>query len=230
MEIRTLHLREGAEQAVGLTVIIDVFRAFSLEAYMYREGAAAIIPVKTVEEAFALKSSHPEYLLSGERHGRKVPGFDFGNSPSELLSMDIRGRTVIHTTSAGVQGIAAAGGCSEIITGALVNADAAARYIRRQDPTVVCLVAMGLEGKRRTEEDELCADYIRSLLVGEPLSGIRKRADELRFTEGSKFFDPAQQEAFPEPDFALCTEVGIMDFVIRVKRDGTLFRTERIDI
>ena len=38
MEIRILHLLEGARAARGLTVIIDVFRAFSLECYLYDMG------------------------------------------------------------------------------------------------------------------------------------------------------------------------------------------------
>ncbi len=33
--INILHLIEGAKQAKGLMVIIDVFRAFSLECYLY---------------------------------------------------------------------------------------------------------------------------------------------------------------------------------------------------
>ena len=35
MKINILHLIEGAKKAEGLTVIIDVFRAFSLECYLY---------------------------------------------------------------------------------------------------------------------------------------------------------------------------------------------------
>ena len=35
IKIKILHLIDGAKQAEGLTVIIDVFRAFSLECYLY---------------------------------------------------------------------------------------------------------------------------------------------------------------------------------------------------
>lgn len=44
MEIRILELIEGAKKAEGLTVIIDVFRAFSLECYLYARGASAVFP------------------------------------------------------------------------------------------------------------------------------------------------------------------------------------------
>lgn len=35
MNIKILHLVEGAKQSTGLTVVIDVFRAFSMEAYLF---------------------------------------------------------------------------------------------------------------------------------------------------------------------------------------------------
>ena len=39
MDIKVLELIDGAKQAEGLTVVIDVFRAFSLEAYLISQGA-----------------------------------------------------------------------------------------------------------------------------------------------------------------------------------------------
>ena len=164
MDIRILHLLDGARSAEGLTVIIDVFRAFSLEAYLYEAGARCIIPVGTVEEAFSVKKKHPDYVLAGERNGKKVEGFDLGNAPSAVKDLDVKGKTIIHTTSAGVQGLVSAQNSSEIITGALVNASAIARYIAKKKTSVVSLVAMGWNGARETEEDELCAAYIKSIL------------------------------------------------------------------
>ena len=55
MKIEILECIEGAKKAEGLTVIIDVFRAFSLEAYLFSKGALRIIPVGQLESAFALK-------------------------------------------------------------------------------------------------------------------------------------------------------------------------------
>lgn len=230
MEIKIQHLLEGARYAQGLTVIIDVFRAFTLEAYMYAQGAARTIPVGTVEDAFALKQAHPEYILCGERHGKKVEGFDLGNSPSELLRHDVRGKTIIHTTSAGVQGLVNAAGADEIVTGALVNAAATARYIQKVKPEKVSLVAMGLEAVKDTEEDVLCAEYIRSILEGKPLADIQERALNLRYQEGKKFFDPLQKDVFPEEDFWLAIKVDTMDFAIKVKKENGQFTTDRIDV
>ena len=58
MQIEILHLIEGAKQARGLAVIIDVFRAFSTTCYAVRNGAAKIIPVGDVDLAYRLKEDH----------------------------------------------------------------------------------------------------------------------------------------------------------------------------
>jgi 2-phosphosulfolactate phosphatase len=63
MQINIIKSVEDAIQAKGLTVIIDVFRAFSVEAYLFHNGAKYIIPVQTLEEAYKLKKEHPDYIL-----------------------------------------------------------------------------------------------------------------------------------------------------------------------
>ena len=170
MNIRILQLLEGARRASGVAVIIDVFRAFSLEAYLMDRGARAILPVADVGRAYAMKRADPEIALVGERHGKKCEGVDFGNSPSEVEAAEFTGKTVVHTTSAGTQGVAAAKNADLILVGSLVTARATAGYIRSLDPQEVSLVCMGWEAKEETAEDTLCAGYIRSLLLGEPFA------------------------------------------------------------
>ena len=130
MNIRILHMVEGAKQATGLTVIIDVFRAFTVETYLMRNNAQRIIPVGDVQIALDYKKDHPDALLCGERKGIIIEGFDFGNCPTDLEHVDLTGKTVVHTTSAGTQGIANAANADEIISGSLVNASAVAEYIK----------------------------------------------------------------------------------------------------
>ena len=103
MNIQILEMIEGARQAKGLTVIIDVFRAFSLECYLMAKHPAQLCPVGAKETAYAWKENHPEAVLIGERHGVILPGFQYGNSPSQIADVDLEGKTLIHTTSAGTQ-------------------------------------------------------------------------------------------------------------------------------
>ena len=230
MDIRILHLLEGARQAEGLAVIIDVLRAFSLECYLADRGAAELRPVATLEEAFAWRQRDPEALLAGERGGAKCEGFDFGNSPSAIPAEAVRGRRVIHTTSAGTQGLTHAVRAGQILTGSLVNAAAVAAYICRQQPETVSLVCMGNAGVREAPEDLLCAEYLRSLLRGTPLADIDERIRALRWHGGAHFFDKNKQAFFPEADFWLCTKRDCFPFVLRAQRDALGLRMERVNV
>lgn len=229
-KINILHLIEGAKQAEGLTVIIDVFRAFSLECYLYDMGVKEIRPVGTIEEAFKLRDGIADSILVGERGGKKCEGFNYGNSPSTVEPQVVIGKTIVHTTSAGTQGIVNATGASEIITGSLVNAKAVAHYILEKQPEVVSLVCMGNAGVCPAAEDELCAEYIKSILEGNEMPDIESKAAALQYTGGSHFFDKGRQEIYPKADFWMCVKCNRFPFVIQIKKDELGFVTRRIDI
>lgn len=228
--VRTLRLIEGAREARGLCVIIDVFRAFSLECYLYDRGAALVRPVGSVEDTLALHRKLPGSVLIGERGGAKIEGFDYGNSPSTVPKEAVKGRIVLHTTSAGTQGIVNAVHADEIITGSLVNAKAIAAYIAKKQPDEVSLVCMGNAGLTPAQEDELCAAYIESLLRGRPMADLASRAAALQTAGGAHFFDPACQHIYPEADFHLCTRNDVFPFVLRVEQDELGFFSRRIDL
>ena len=230
MDIGIYHLIEGAKQADGLAVVIDVFRAFSLECWLYAMGAAEIRPVGEISEALAWREKDPGCILIGERHGRKLDGFDFGNSPSTVAPEAIRGKRIIHTTSAGTQGVTNAVHAGEILTGCFLNAHAVAGYIRKQNPGKVSLVCMGKAGLEPAEEDELCALYLKSLLDGETMTDIDERLQALRTGGGRHFFDPELQEVFPEKDFGMCIDRDRFHFVIRVEKDRDGLISVRTDV
>ena len=215
LNIQILPLLKGAKEATGLTVIIDVFRAFSLEVYLHEKAVKTIFPVQKIEEAFTLKKIYPEAILIGERNGIQINGFDYGNSPSEIIDQDLRDKIIIHTTSAGVQGIMNATKADEMVTGALVNAKATISYIQRKKCDIVSIVPMGWNGKRMSEEDNLCAQYMMSLLKGEKFPNLEAKIESLKQSEGKKFFDPTQPQ-FPKEDFELCTQVDCFQGVNRV--------------
>jgi 2-phosphosulfolactate phosphatase len=178
-------------------------------------NAKTILPVADIAVAYELKKNNPEYLLAGERGGGKVEGFDYGNSPTAIVHQDFTGKTLIHTTSAGTQGIRNATHAEQIITGSLVNAKAIVKYIKNQNPATVSLVCMGTI--RPTAEDTLCAEYLKSLLEGNEMD-ISSGIEDLKSTDGKKFFDKEKQDIFPESDFYLCTESNIFDFVLKVEK------------
>lgn len=218
MDIKILHMVEGAKEARGVAVIIDVFRAFTVEAYLMNNGAGKIIPVGDMNLAYDYKKANPDAILVGERHGVILPGFDYGNSPSQLENALLKDKVIVHTTSAGTQGIANAKNADVILTGSLVNAKAIAEYIKKNNFKEVSLVCMGLEATKETEEDNLCAYYIKSLLEGTNID-LDREIEKLKVTSGAKFFDKSQQEVFPEKDFYLSTDVNKFDFVLKLEKD-----------
>lgn len=230
MKLQILELVDGAKKAKGLTVIIDVLRAFSLECYLYDFGAKLIRPVGSVEDAFSLYQRNPGSLLVGERNGRKCEGFDFGNTPCGIPPERVRGKLIFHTTSAGTQGVINAAGADEIITGSLVNAAAVAAYIQSRKTSEVSLVCMGNGGVRRAEEDVLCAEYIRSLLEGKPMQDLDRRISSLPTHGAEHFFRPDTQDVFPEEDFWLCMQVNRFPFVLQVKKDSEGYLSIKKDV
>lgn len=214
MRIEILDFIAGAREATGSAVVIDVFRAFSTACYA-AAGGARVVPTAEIGEARALATRHPGWLLAGERHGRDLPGFDFGNSPTRIAAAALAGRTLVHNTHAGTQGLVQAVAADEVLTGSFVNAAAVVRYLRARAPAVVSLVRMGHMAQERADEDDLCAELLEARLAGRDYdaSGIASRLRGV--PAAAKFFDPAASWA-PEQDFELCTALDRFDFVLRL--------------
>lgn len=229
MNVEILQLVEGARKAQGLAVVIDVFRAFSLEPYLFSRGAVAIHPVGDISEAYRLKQDNPSFLLVGERNERMPEGFDFGNSPHHCLQHKVAGKTIVHTTSAGTQGIVNAVNADEIITGSFVNAGAIVSYIRQRQPAHVSLCCMGYAAQCPSEEDTLCAEYIKASLEGGS-PDFDAMVKIMRETAGSRFFIPENQWYAPQEDFYLCTKLSIFDFILKVSSQDGKRITSRVDI
>lgn len=229
MKINILQLLEGARQARGLTVIIDVFRAFSVSCYAFGKGVKLIYPVGDIGEAYRLKGAHPDYILVGERNEMKPPGFDFGNSPSQLLQADLSGKTMVHTTSSGTKGIANALFADEMITGSFVNAGAIIRYIEMRQPETLSLVCMGYACTYPTDEDTSLAEYIKAKLEGKPVD-FQAVVERIRTGSGARFFAPEKQEWAPAADFDLCLDLDRFDFVLKVEKESRRNYLRKIEL
>lgn len=229
MKINILNLIQGAREATGLTVIIDVFRAFSLECYAFANGAEKIIAVGDIEEAYSIKEKHPEYILIGEREEQMPEGFDYGNSPSQILQTDFNGKTIVHTTSSGTQGLVNAVNADEVITGSFVNAGAIVSYIRKKRPDTVSLVGMGYAGLYQVEEDAGCAEYIANELHGKS-NDFEAMVKLIKETSGKRFFLDEKQHYAPKEDFNLCLNINRFNFVLKRYIENNRMILKKIDI
>ncbi|VAW22509.1 Probable 2-phosphosulfolactate phosphatase [hydrothermal vent metagenome] len=228
MKVTILQLLKGAQHAEGLTIIIDVFRAFSTACYIFNNGAQKIYPVGDIGLAYSLKETNPDFLLVGERDEKKPDGFNFGNSPSQIIDADLQGKTIVHTTSSGTQGIANAKKADEVLTGSFVNAGAIINYIRMRQPQQVSLVCMGYACEYPTDEDTLCAEYIKNKLKGRP-TDYEEMVATIRKGSGARFFIPENQGWAPSADFELCLTLNRFDFVLKVETEGDLNYLRRIN-
>ena len=95
MEIEIKRLLEGAKEAKGLAVVIDVIRANTTIAILISNGVKKIIAVAELEEALILKKRNPDFIAIGERKCLKPEGFDYGNSPAEIENIDLKDKKII---------------------------------------------------------------------------------------------------------------------------------------
>ena len=218
MEIVIEHLLEGAKRAKGTAVIIDVYRAATTAACIMGGGAKELVLAESFEDAFRRKKKDPSCILVGEKHGLPVHGFDQGNSPHDASLFDYSGKKAVMKTSSGTAGILAAGEADEVLFAGFVNAKATVRYLKENDPENVTLVCMGWEGMKDTEEDVLCAEYLKALLLGEApdYAPIKER---LRNAESSQRFFSGNPD-WPEEDFYCAVDLDRFHYALKAVKRG----------
>ncbi|MGH7582361.1 MAG: 2-phosphosulfolactate phosphatase [Gemmatimonadales bacterium] len=121
-------------EVAGRTVIVvDVLRATTCICAALDRGARAVIAVAEIDEAARLGEAlgTDSAILAGERNSVRIPGFQLGNSPLEMTAENVRGRTVIMTTTNGTPALLAANGAREVLIGAAVNLTAIGAHARR---------------------------------------------------------------------------------------------------
>jgi 2-phosphosulfolactate phosphatase len=160
-----------------------------------------------------------------------MEGAELGNSPSHIILKGesfFKGKTVIHRTTAGVTGVAAAyERATEIILGSFVMARAIAAYIKGKNPAVVTLVASGTRGKTQAPEDDACADYLEHLLTGKPYDPVQV-FKEVVFQPSAQKFILREKEYLPREDPIFCLQPNLLDFVLTVRRQGEWLEVFRI--
>ena len=221
MEVRLGSLVRDAEEAEGTVIIIDVFRAFTTAAIAFDHGATHITLVAEVEEALELYRNGVGDLVMGEVDGKRPEGFDMGNSPYEITPVDLAGKSIVQSTRAGTVGVAAADRADTIYLGSFVVAQATVDAIRREDPALVSIIAMGDQGRVRSDEDEHCALYLRNLLEGRNPDPAAVRSLIMSGGATQKFFDDSQPQFHPE-DVDLALEVNRYPFAMKVTRENGL--------
>jgi len=223
---------ESAPAARGHVVVIDVLRAFTCAAFAFDRGAESIVLVSTADEAFAIRRTRPDVLLIGHgAGGRIIPGFDFGNSPHDLVHSGdrLRGRTLVQRTGSGTQVVVAAKNADAIYLGSLPVASATCRHLRHIGAETATLLASGSSSGLDSQEDLACRAFMADALCGRaPDRDATIRA--VRTSPGGVLaLDPSVDWTVPG-DLDCATAVDEFDFAMPVTREDGLLVARRFDV
>jgi 2-phosphosulfolactate phosphatase len=147
-------------------VVIDVVRATTSMVEALANGARAIFPTASIEEAVKLAASlgRDDTLLCGERKGVKIEGFDLGNSPAEYAASVVGGKRLVMSTTNGTPAFLVTPEARTVVACAFTNLGAVASAVAGTDQLVV--LCAGRQG-RFSLDDALCAGHLVRRVTGQ---------------------------------------------------------------
>ena len=143
-------------------VVVDILRATTTITFAMANGAVGVTPVLTPDEAFKLSANQPNTLIGGERLGKKVSGFDLGNSPREYIQAVVSGRQIVLTTTNGTRTLQACRSAKHVLVGCFLNLHAVINALIRVKGEVVFACA-GREGRFCMEDTVFAGACVEAL-------------------------------------------------------------------
>ena len=164
LRVKIVNGRKFSGPVSGTAALIDIFRSTSSIPLILARGATEVIPTRTVKEARNLKKKIPGSLLVGERYGFRVPRFDIGNSPHEILSADLKDKTVIFTSTNGTLVLQKIKMASFVYTASFVNHSASLQALRKTNEDISLFMSGRPDGV--AVEDQIYADFLKDEIEG----------------------------------------------------------------
>ena len=158
-------------------VVIDVLRATTTIATALNAGAEAVQTFSNIDMLMSKSAdwSANKRLRAGERGGKKVDGFDLGNSPLDCTSEVVKDKRLFLTTTNGTRALQKVSQAPTVITAAQINRQAAVNYLIEKQPETVWLVGSGWEGTYSIE-DTGCAGAIVDAILQQTQASISEVA------------------------------------------------------
>ena len=175
-------VRPVAEGGPDAAVVIDVLRATTTIAWSLQNGAEAIQAFADLGELEAAAAAWPaeKRLRAGERGGKRVEGYDLGNSPLAVTPEVVGGKRIFMSTTNGTRSLEAVKPVPLLVTACLPNRTAVARRLVESGVQRVWVVGSGWEGDYSLE-DSLAAGAVISAameLAVSPHVGVSTGNDE----------------------------------------------------
>lgn len=201
---------EGEDLSGALVIVVDVVRATTTLLAGLEAGARRAHAVESVEDALDLRRLIGEggVVLCGERGGRRIEGFDLGNSPAEFEPESVAGKILVCTTTNGTRTLRRCESADELWLGCFRNraalVEGCARALRSglggQPPSRFVIACAGKEG-RPGLDDHLCAGLI--------VDGLAASVPETRLSDGARSARATAKEVgTPSAAFLATTAAG----------------------
>jgi 2-phosphosulfolactate phosphatase len=214
---------DGARQARGLAVVIDVLRSFTVSAYALAGGARECRLVTTTKEARALVAATPNAVICAEEQGLPVEGIAISNSPTQIVALDLKDRVLVQRSSAGTPVAAEVREGVDILAASLVVARATARACLLRRPAVLTLVASADH-----PEDFACALYMEAIIRGRK-PDIEQLLRPLKESERFARLMKGTWPGFPPTDLELALQPDRFSFAMPVVREAGYLSLTRSD-
>lgn len=140
-------------------VVFDILRATTSMTAALANGAEAVIPVETIEDAVKIRNARPEVLLAGERDGVRILAaqsggvdFDLGNSPREYTEEVVREKTIVSTTTNGTRALRACGSAKKTLIASMLNLRTVANWLEQNEVRNLILVCAGTHEEAAYED------------------------------------------------------------------------------
>jgi 2-phosphosulfolactate phosphatase len=214
---------DGARQARGVAVVIDVLRSFTVSAYALAGGARECRLVTTTDEARALAAATPDTVICAEEEGLPVKGIAISNSPTQIVEAELTGCILVQRSSAGTPVAAAVRKGVDIFAASLVVARATVQACLSRRPPVLTLVASADH-----PEDHACALYMEAIIRGET-PDIDRLLRPLKQSERYAHLMSGTWPGFPATDLELALQQDSFGFAMPVTREAGYLRLTRAD-
>jgi 2-phosphosulfolactate phosphatase len=201
-------------------VVVDVLRATSTMSQALAAGYRRVLCCAEVDDARALAG--PGVVLGGERNAVRIPGFDFGNSPSEFVGEPVGDTLVLTTTNGTRLLLEAASRCDVVLVGSLLNLDAVVAAVRATKGESVAVLCAGVAGEFALDDAYAAGRIAEALDGGETDSAAAAIRLARTFSSPDEGLGASKsaanlRRAGLEEDITWCARESVLDVVPRYR-------------
>ena len=168
------------ENDSDVAIVIDVLRATTTISWALTNGADSIQVFSdlSILKKEAMDWDSDKRLMLGERGGKKIDGFDLGNSPIKVTKRLVSGKRLFMSTTNGTRAFQKVKDKEYLFSMALTNRQAVAERILSLCKNDVLILGSGWEGTYSLE-DSLAAGALAAYLLAHSHSAVNIMNDEL---------------------------------------------------